>query len=728
MLIDLHGRLERITYTNEESGFTVAKVAVDGYRELVTVVADLVAPTLGEILKMKGTWVHHPKYGKQFKVIQHETAVPATIEGIRKYLGSGLIRGIGPEIAGRIIEKFGEKSLEIIEEAPEKLAEIRGIGKKRIATIIEAWEQQREIRNVMLFLHAHAVSSAYAMKIFKQYGHRSISVVKSNPYRLATDIFGIGFLTADRIAEKLGFTKESPARVAAGILYVLNGLAEEGHLFYPYHPLIENCKETLQVDRDIVIRAVGDLAMEKRIVIDDLSHRLDPSDASNQSVYPAVYLTQYHVCETGIASKLKSLCACSKSIRIIDANRAVDWVQRQLDIRLAEKQKEAIQHAVESKVMVITGGPGTGKTTIIQAIVKIFSRVTKNIDLASPTGRSAKRMSEATKREAKTIHRLLEYNFQKGGFQKNEEKPLKCDLLIIDEASMVDAVIMHHLLKALPSYTTLLLVGDVNQLPSVGPGNVLGDIIASGFVPTIKLDEIFRQAKESRIIVNAHCINKGLVPSFKTGRGRGDCFFIEEENPEKVLQLIVELTKERIPVYFGFDSIEDIQVLTPMHRGLVGASNLNQVLQKALNPGEQCLSRGGAFFKPGDKVMQIINNYDKEVFNGDIGRVLRIDTDDHRLVVVFDGRQVVYDFMELDDLVLAYAISVHKSQGSEYPAVVIPILTQHYTMLQRNLIYTAVTRGRRLVVMVGMKKALAIAVKNDKPQNRHTHLRNRLME
>ena len=725
MLNNLAGQIERITYSNEENGFTIARVKVPGQRNLVTVVGNLMSPMPGEIIKMQGEWTNHPKYGEQFKLVSYKTSVPATVYGIQRYLGSGLIKGIGTVMAGRIVKKFGENSLDIIENEIEKLAQVDGVGKKRIEMIRTAWDDQKEIRNVMLFLQTHGVSSGYATKIFRQYGNQSITVVQKNPYQLAADIFGIGFVTADRIAEKLGFSKNSTLRAEAGIQYVLHQMADEGHVYYPYELLLEKCREILQVDREVVAKALGSIVVDKKIILEDLNDKIDEFRENNK----AVYLEKYYVCETSIVFRLKTLIGAPKSFRNIDLDRAVEWVQKQLSITLAEKQLEALRCSVENKVVVITGGPGTGKTTIINAIIKIFSRLKLKIMLAAPTGRAAKRMNETTGYEAGTIHRLLEFSFQKGGFQKNEKKPLDCDLLIVDEASMIDTILMHYLLKAIPPRATFILVGDVNQLPSVGAGSILNDIIESGSVSVVKLNEIFRQAKGSLIIVNAHKIKDGIVPSFKTPAPfdrANDFYFIQQEDPEKVLEIILELTRERIPRRFNFDPVKDIQVLTPMHRGVVGAGNLNEKLQKALNPGENIIIRGNRGFRVNDKVMQIKNNYDKEVFNGDIGKITKVITDEQSLVISFDGREVVYEFAELDEIVLAYAVSIHKSQGSEYPVVVIPILIQHYMLLQRNLIYTAVTRGRSLVVMVGTRKALAIGIKNNKTQKRYTYLKHRL--
>ena len=717
-LADLQGQIERVTFTSEESGYTIAKVKVYGRRELVTVVGNIVCPTPGEIIKMKGEWSNHPKFGEQFKLTHYKTTTPASVHGIEKYLGSGLIKGIGPVMAKRIVKLFGEATLDVIEADIQKLVEVPGIGSKRVGMIGLAWEEQKEIRSVMLFLQTHGVSSGYATKIYKQYKNESIAVVQENPYRLAHDIFGIGFVTADKIAQKLGFDKNSPLRAEAGILYVLHQLSDEGHVFYPREPLIEKAIEILEVEAGVLTDALGRLAREQKIVAETLDRLSGPVEA--------VYLAKYHLSEKQVTARLKALQAAAKGVRAIDAVKAVEWVQEKLAMTLAEKQVEAVRAAATSKVLVITGGPGTGKTTIIRAILKIFSAITKHILLAAPTGRAAKRMSEATGHEAKTLHRLLEYSMQKGGFQKNEDHPLDCELIVVDEASMIDLILMHHLLKAIPKPATLILVGDVDQLPSVGAGNVLKDVIASGAIPVVELNEIFRQAQESSIIVNAHRINKGVMPDTRSKKEVDDFYFVEEEEPERALQRIIQLVRERIPARFGLDPITQVQVLTPMNRGIVGTTNLNLALQAALNPNGTEVVRGGRTYRVGDKVMQIKNDYDREVFNGDIGRVTGIDEEEQELTVDIDGRPIIYDFSGLDELVLAYGVSIHKSQGSEYPAIVIPVLIQHYIMLQRNLLYTGVTRGKKLVVLVGTKKALGIAVRNNKTIFRHTYLADRL--
>lgn len=724
-LIELEGQIERLTYTNDETGYTVAKVKVSGYLEPITAVGNLVAPTPGAVLMMEGAWLEHPKFGRQFKVVAHRMKVPSSVEGIKKYLGSGLIAGIGPVMASRIVERFGEETLEVIDHRTEELEKVEGIGRKRIEMIKRAWDEQADIREVMIFLQGHGVSSGYATKIFKRYGRNSISVLTENPYTLATDVYGIGFQMADRIAEKLGFKKTAPVRAEAGILYILGQFSEEGHVYYPYELLIEKCREVLEVDREIVVEAFGRIALEKKVLTEDLNSDFEEFQANQKSVY----LPQVHRAETGIAHFLSSLFSSLKAIRKIDADKAIEWVQGQIRLELAPKQIEAVRRAISDKVMVITGGPGTGKTTIISAVIKIYRAAGARILLAAPTGRASKRMSEATDYPAKTIHRLLGYSFQKGGFQKNQARPLEVDVLILDEVSMVDTILMYHLLKAVPPEATLIMVGDVYQLPSVGAGNVLKDIIRSQGIPVVELKEIFRQAEESQIIVNAHKINNGQVPELKSGKEKlEDFYFIEQDDPEQALKTIMELVCERIPRRFNLDPVDGIQVLSPMHKGVIGTESLNRSLQDALNPSKVEMIKGDRTFRLNDKVMQIRNNYEKEVFNGDIGRITSIDSENRKVTITFEEIPIPYDYFELDEIALAYAISVHKSQGSEYPAVVIPILSQHYILLQRNLIYTAVTRGKRLVVMVGSKRALAMGIKNDRIMRRYTYLCERLKE
>ncbi|PKL49840.1 MAG: ATP-dependent RecD-like DNA helicase [Nitrospira bacterium HGW-Nitrospira-1] len=714
MLIELQGQLERITYHNEENHYTIAKLKVKGQRALVTIVGCLVSMTPGEVLRLKGSWDAHPKYGEQFKVVSYETVTPATVKGIERYLGSGLIKGIGPVMAKRLVNKFGLETLDIIEKDVERLKEVEGIGEKRIDMISAAWAGQKEVRDVMLFLQGHEVSSTYAAKIYRQYGKASISVVKENPYQLADDIFGIGFLIADKIAGKLGIPKDSEMRAEAGILYVLRKLADDGHVYYPYEDLIAESMKILDIDTGIITCALKKIAAAHRVVIED----------------SAVYLAEFYAAEVGIAVSLKTILDTQKSIICLDGDAALKSVQEELKINLAEKQIQAVSESLDKKVMVITGGPGTGKTTIINAILRIYRRSGWRVLLAAPTGRAAKKMSEAAGCEAKTIHRLLEFSPKSRGFRKNELERLDADLIIIDEASMVDTVLMYHLLRAVRPEAAIILVGDIDQLPSVGAGNVLKDIIESDRIPTVRLNKIFRQAKESMIIVNAHRINSGEFPYITADRASPrDFYFVELEDPEKVLGMIIHMCRNRIPERFGFHPLNDIQVITPMHRGIVGASNLNAALQKELNasPAKE-LQRGGRIFKTGDKVMQIRNNYDKDVYNGDIGRIASIDRETQEVTVNFDGRPAAYDFADLDEIVLGYAVSVHKSQGSEYPVVVMPLLTQHYLLLQRNLLYTAITRGKKLVVIIGTKKALGIAIRNNKQQLRYTRLKKRLKD
>ncbi len=725
MKSELTGQIERITFFNEENNFAICRVKVRGEQNLVTIVGSLLNPIPGAILKMQGRWVDHPKFGTQFSVDVYKTLVPATEFGIKKYLGSGLVKGIGPVMAKRIVKKFGKDSLEIIEHDIQKLLKVPGIGKKRVEMIEKAWEDQKEIRTVMLFLSSHGVSSAYAAKIFKQYGSNAIEIVTENPYRLADDIFGIGFITADKIAEKLGIERDSILRIESGILYTLHSLSNDGHVCYPYDDLIVKAGELLETGKERIVEAIDIARQNKKIIIEDVKNPLMPGE---EKVTKDVFLAQYFFSEKGIASRLKKIKSQGSSIRSIDTEKALDWVQGELVIKLAKMQKQAITMALNEKLLVITGGPGTGKTTIINAIIKIYKKLNIKILLAAPTGRAAKRMNEATWHPAVTIHRLLKYSLAKQGFEKDENNPLKCDLLILDESSMIDTYLMYQLLKAVPDFCSVILVGDVNQLPSVGAGNVLNDIIMSGIFNVVKLDTIFRQARKSLIIVNAHKINKGEFPIINTGP-ESDFFFIQRLEVEDVVSTIVELARDRIKKKFGFNPVDDIQVLTPMHRGVAGAANLNIELQKALNQKDgaaRAISRGNREFRVNDKVMQIRNNYEKLVFNGDIGIISKIDFEDQKLIILYNKREVEYGFMELDEIIHAYAVSIHKSQGSEYPVVIIPMVTQHYILLQRNLIYTAVTRGKKLVIIVGTKKALAMAINKIKSETRFTGLKRRL--
>lgn len=722
--LEIKGQVERVTFYNEENHYTVAKIKMDGRNSLATIVGTLYDVAPGEVLKLKGAWGDHPRYGQQFKVVSYETLLPATVKGIERYLGSGMIKGIGPVMAKRLVSKFGERTLDVIDADMERLHEVQGIGEKRVEMIKAAWDEQKEVRNVMVFLQGNGVSPAYAAKIYRFYGNDAVHVVSENPYRLAVDIFGIGFLTADRIAEKLGICKEAPLRIETGILYILGQLADEGHLFFPFDLLVNRCSEVLEVPEKMIPGALESLSAQKKIIF-DVSGRGDICDGR------IVYLASLYVSEKGIADMIRRLVLFPKQMRLLNVDEALRWVQGNLGIVFSPRQESAVRSSVEEKLLVITGGPGTGKTTIINGIIRIAGKMGQKALLAAPTGRAAKRMTEATGFEARTIHRLLEYSPRHGlseaGFKRNELNPLDADLVVIDEVSMVDVPLMYHLLKAVPDRATLVLVGDVDQLPSVGPGSSLKDIIASGCVKVVHLNEIFRQSERSMIIVNAHRINNGDMPLFeRTGAGLEDFFFVNIEDPSDALQCIVDLCRDIIPSRFGFHPLNDIQVLSPMHRGAAGVTSVNEQLQKVLNVSTDEISRGGRTLKVGDKVLQVRNNYDKDVYNGDIGRIAGIDREDQEVRVDFDGKMVLYDFSELDEIILAYAISVHKSQGSEYPAVVIPVLTQHYLLLQRNLIYTAVTRGKSLVYLIGTKKALSIAIRNNKPRERYTMLAQRL--
>ncbi|WP_290918977.1 ATP-dependent RecD-like DNA helicase [Halodesulfovibrio sp.] len=714
----LDGTLERIVFYNEENGYSVLRfktTAGDNY----TVVGNMADPQVGSSLKLTGEWVENAKFGRQFKMLTYETSLPAGVVGIRHYLASGLIKGVGPKTAERIVDAFGEDTFAILDNEPERLSAVKGIGKRTAKGIQEAWSEHRGIRDLIMFLQPHGVSTAYAVRIYKFYGKHALSVVQENPYRLAMDINGIGFVTADTIAQKIGFEVDSPLRAEAGTLYMLTKTSDEGHVYYPLETLVTKTSDTLNIREDLVEDAVDTLEREERVVVEELS---------NGQV--AVYRSRFHAYESGISTYIKKILGSPKTVQIKAPNEVVEEVVESLGISLAEEQLEAVHTAVRTKMMVLTGGPGTGKTTITKAIVQAYKKLKAKILLCAPTGRAAKRMFETIGVEAKTIHRLLEYSPREDGFQRNENNPLACSLIVIDEASMMDTMLMFHLLKAIPLGATVIFVGDVHQLPSVGPGNVLKDVISSGVVDVVELHEVFRQAQESDIITNAHKINAGEVPFLESSKERlSDFYFIRQDDPERCAAMIVDLVKNHIPRRFRFDPIDQIQVLTPMHKGSAGSGNLNHMLQDALNPQPLCLKRGDREFRLDDKVMQIRNNYDKDVFNGDIGRICVVNTEDKKLTVRFDDeKNVIYDFNELDELVSAYAISIHKSQGSEYQAVVIPVLTQHYVLLQRNLIYTGVTRGKKLVILVGASKALTMAIKNNKMQKRFTYLSQRLSE
>ena len=713
MLSELQGQFDRITYTNADTGYTVARINPSAGGRPVTVVGYFIAPTPGTLVALRGEWRNHPKYGDQFNVSESRTLVPATTEGIRKYLGSGLIKGIGKSTAARIVARFGRQTLEVIENDIEKLTRIKGIGPRTVAKIETAWIAQRQVRDVMIFLQGHGVGPGFAARIFKRYGNDAIAVVQNDPFRLATDISGIGFKIADKIAGQMGFARDDPRRVRAGILYFLDRFAQEGHVCCPRKRLIEQAVAMLGTGPQVTAAGLASAVDAGRLVEEETEGR-------------PVFLSRLFKWETRAAQYLENLVGKSAAERVPDPAKAIARVQRLLGIRLARNQKEALGCALRSKVMVITGGPGTGKTTLINAVLRIYADRKARALLAAPTGRAAKRMQAATGFPAMTIHRLLEFSFKAGGFQKNRDNPLACDLLIIDEASMLDTALAMQLLAAVPDDADVIMVGDINQLPSVGPGNVLKDIIGSGVVPVVALNEIFRQARSSRIVVNAHRVNQGEMPEQNPPGRDSDFYFIEKEDPQAALDTIVELVKKRIPGHFGVDPLRDIQVLTPMHKGVAGAENLNRELQKHLNPGKAGVARGDRVYCVDDKVMQIKNNYDRDVFNGDIGRIARIDRHTDTLWVAFDEREVGYGLGELDEIMLAYAVSVHKSQGSEYPVVVMPVLTQHYVLLQRNLIYTAITRARRLVVLVGSRQALSMGIHNNKIDNRFSRLLYRL--
>ena len=707
----LSGIVERITFNNEENGFSVIKIKSKGFSDLVTVVGSLAAVNVGAVVKLKGEWKYDSKFGKQFSAVDYQETVPATVAGIQKYLGSGLIKGIGPVNARRIVNCFREDTIRVIEEEPDRLIDVNGIGAKRVSMIKKAWQEQKEIKNVMLFLQSNGVSTAYAVKIFKTYGNESINTVKTNPYKLADDIWGIGFRTADKIAQKLGFDKNSYERCRSGIIYVLNELSNDGHCYAQREQLITEAQKILELDPGLLDSTIDKMIEEKSII----------PDTDN-----AIFLPPFYFSEIGTARRIRDIMSGQCMFQSAFSEGIIEKLEKEYDIQYDDVQVDAIKTAAGSKFMVLTGGPGTGKTTTTLAVIKVFEKLGARVLLAAPTGRAAKRMSETTGMEAKTIHRLLEFKPPEG-YKKNEDSQLECDVLIIDETSMVDIILMYNLLKAVSDNTIVILVGDVDQLPSVGAGNVLKDIIESGIVNVIKLTRIFRQAQGSAIITNAHKINKGEYPSLNGGRS-SDFFFIEEEEPVKVVDTIKDLCAKRLPKHYKVSPIYDIQVLCPMQRGEAGAFNLNTVLQETLNPADVFVKYGGTQYRLNDKVMQIKNNYDKSVFNGDIGSIMSIDTEDRTLVIRFDGNDVEYDATELDEVVLAYATTIHKSQGSEYKIVVAPFTMQHYMMLQRNLLYTCVTRAKKVLVLVGSKKAIGIAVSNNKTQKRNTMLAERLKQ
>jgi len=716
----LRGTIERVTFHNLDNGYCVLRVQAKGHREPVTVVGHLSQALAGEFIEATGDWVTDKIHGQQFKSTELRTTAPHTPAGIVKYLASGLIKGIGPTYAKKIVDRFGAKTLEVIDQSPSFLSEIPGLGPKRIERIRESWKQNQGVHRIMSFLQSFGVGTARAVRIYKTYGDTAIEQVKANPYRLSTDIWGVGFRTADELAQKLGLHREAPQRIEAAVRHALQEAAGNGHVGVPEHILIEMTAALAEVSPELVGEGIARLRQTDEIVQDA---------AGVKDGDPLVYLKAYYLAETGTARSLRGLLEGQHPLPEIDTEKALAWIESKMGIEFAKAQREAVKQSVLQKVLVLTGGPGTGKTTIVRAILEIYAAKRMRVALAAPTGRAAKRMTESTGREAKTLHRLLEFDPAFGTFKRNRDNPLDLDLLIVDEASMCDIVLANQLLRAVPAWACVVFVGDVDQLPSVGAGSVLGDLIASGVVPVVRLSEVHRQASSSYIIRAAHAVNHGEEPE-SAPPGQGDFFFIEANDPEQILDKIITLVKERIPAKFGLDPFRDVQVLSPMNKSELGVKNINQVMQAALNtrPGTKEVSRYGVSFRVGDKVIQTQNNYQREVFNGDIGRVAKLDESEETLWVDMDGRLVEYEFSELDELQLAYAITIHKSQGSEYPAVVIPLHTQHFVMLQRNLLYTGITRGRRLVAVVGSKKALWIAVNKAETSRRFSLLAERLKQ
>ncbi|MDE3089486.1 MAG: ATP-dependent RecD-like DNA helicase [Chloroflexota bacterium] len=733
-LQSLRGTIERVTFYNEENGYTVARFLPEGKSNVVTVVGNLMGASVGESLWLEGVWLNHPQHGRQFEIKRFSLQLPATIEGLKKYLGSGLIKGIGPVTAERIVKHFGLDTLDVIENDIGRLHQVDGVGRKRIEIIQRGWQEQKQIKEVMLFLQSHGVSTSLAVKIYKQYGDGALHVVQHEPYRLARDIYGIGFLTADKIAQAIGVKPDDPARIQAGVRYVLGKFSDDGHVFARHDDLIRDSVEALGAPAQLIDEAIARLTKAEELFVED----------------EAIYLAPFYYAEIGVANRLKQIFASAQSrlaaFRATDWSAAFEWIAtpahlpwravpgkdagstRRNKIALTAKQQEAVKTALTNKVSILTGGPGTGKTTSVRALIQLLKAKRHTFKLAAPTGRAAKRLSEATGEPAQTLHRLLEFKpFEGNKFARDRENPLDADLIIVDELSMIDLLLMNALLKAIDITSHVLFIGDPDQLPSVGAGNVLKDLIASKFVPVVALDVIFRQSEDSLIIENAHRINRGQMPQFP--KVAKDFFLFTESEPAQAARRVVELVKHRIPRKFGLNSIDDIQVLSPMHRGEIGVSELNRVLQDALNPAEERKKEwrhGSRVFRIGDKLLQTRNNYNKQIFNGDLGRVVEIDTEEQLLGVNFDGQRVDYEFGEADELVHAFAMSVHKSQGSEYRAVVVPILTQHFLLLQRNLLYTAVTRAKELVVLVGTQKAIGIAVRNDKVAQRNSRLAQRL--
>ena len=692
------------------------RVKARGQRGLITVLGSAAAISAGEWIQVSGSWVNDRTYGLQFKSTFLKVRPPTTLDGIEKYLRSGMIRGIGPVYAKRLVQAFGAAVFDVIEQEPERLHEVSGIGPSRAAQVTAGWAEQKVVREIMLFLHANGVGTSRAVRIFKTYGQDAVRIISENPYYLARDIRGIGFLSADKVAEKLSIEKTAMIRVRAGISYALAEAMNQGHCGLPMDDLTSQTARLIEVPPELVADALARELEEGTVAVDTVEDR------------HCVFLAGLYRAEQIIADRLRALAAGQPPWPEIEVGKAIPWVEGKTGLALADSQKQALELAVTNKVLVITGGPGVGKTTLVNSILKMLRAKGIDVALCAPTGRAAKRLGESTGLEARTIHRLLETDPKSGGFRRDEQNPLGCDLLVVDEASMVDVPLMRALLQALPDRAALLIVGDVDQLPSVGPGQVLADIIASGATPVVRLTEVFRQAAESRIVANAHRVNRGEMPDLAV-RERSDFLFVDAETPEEGVCKLLAAVRELIPARFGLNAVRDVQVLCPMNRGGLGARSLNIALQQALNPpGDNRVERFGWTYGPGDKVMQVVNDYDRDVFNGDLGTIARVDSEESELVVDFGGREVIYGFGELDELALAYATTIHKAQGSEYPAVVIPLSTQHYPMLARNLLYTGLTRGKRVVVLIGQRKALAIAVRNHGDRRRWSRLRGLLAD